>query len=70
MNLLKNIFQFHLHHIIPVDRCPMYFNDGEDPWTQEENYIRAFDFSGWSSADHVSGLSITLVSTLVMIINL
>ena len=48
----------------------MYFNDGEDPWTQEENYIRVFDFSGWSSADHVSGLSITLVSTLVMIINL
>jgi len=32
------------------DRCPMYFNDGEDPWTQEENYIRVFDFAGWSPA--------------------
>ena len=28
----------------------MYFDDGEDPWTQKENFIRVFDFSGWSSA--------------------
>ena len=28
-----------------VDRCPMYFNDGADPWKVEENHIRVFDFS-------------------------
>ena len=28
----------------------MYFDDGEDPWTQKENFIRVFDFSGWNSA--------------------
>ena len=28
-----------------VDRCPMYFNDGSDPWNIEENHIRVFDFS-------------------------
>ena len=28
-----------------VDRCPMYFNDGEDPWTVEENFIKVFDFN-------------------------
>lgn len=26
------------------DRCPMYFNDGADPWTVEENYHRVFNF--------------------------
>jgi len=32
------------------DRCPMYFDDGEDPWTLKENFIRVFDFSSWNSA--------------------
>ena len=32
------------------DRCPMYYNDGEDPWTVEENYIKVFDFSNLSGA--------------------
>ena len=26
------------------DRCPMYFNDGADPWINEENHIRIFNF--------------------------
>ncbi|CAB4061943.1 unnamed protein product [Lepeophtheirus salmonis] len=26
------------------DRCPMYFNDGSEPWTVEENYVRVFNF--------------------------
>ena len=30
---------------VSVDRCPMYFNDGEDPWTVEENFIKVFDFN-------------------------
>ena len=29
-----------------VDRCPMYFDDGTNPWNVEENHIRVFDFSG------------------------
>lgn len=28
-----------------VDRCPMYFNDGSNPWEQEENHIRVFNFN-------------------------
>jgi len=28
------------------DRCPMYFNDGTNPWDVAENHIRVFDFSG------------------------
>ncbi len=30
--------------VIAVDRCPMYFNDGADPWNVEENHIRVFNF--------------------------
>ncbi len=26
------------------DRCPMYFNDGEDPWNVEEHHITVFNF--------------------------
>ena len=26
------------------DRCPMYFNDGTNPWINEENHIRIFNF--------------------------
>jgi len=44
------------------DRCPMYFNDGEDPWTQEENYIKVFDFSEWSSA-----VAPSLIKTLLVV---
>ena len=32
------------------DRCPMYFNDGANPWQVAENHIRVFDFSQTSSA--------------------
>jgi len=32
------------------DRCPMYFNDGTDPWTVEENYHRVFNFDNLPSA--------------------
>ena len=49
---------------ISVDRCPMYFNDGEDPWTQEENYIRVFDFSGWSSAGSATPHILVTLATL------
>ena len=33
------------------DRCPMYFNDGANPWQVEENHIRVFDFSQRSSSE-------------------
>ena len=28
----------------------MYFNDGSDPWTVEENYIKVFDFANLSGS--------------------
>jgi len=44
-----------------VDRCPMYFNDGTDPWNIEENHIRVFDFNDKyrNSARKESGLCLT-----------
>ena len=47
ISLLKVLTDF---FFFLVDRCPMYFDDGEDPWTLKENFIRVFDFSGWNSA--------------------
>lgn len=31
------------------DQCPMHFDDGTNPWTQSENYIKIFSYSYWSS---------------------
>jgi hypothetical protein len=27
------------------DQCPMHFDDGSDPWSMEENYVKIFTFS-------------------------
>lgn len=27
------------------DQCPMHFDDGSNPWSTEENYVRVFTFS-------------------------
>ncbi len=48
---------------IAVDRCPMYFNDGSDPWVVEENHIRVFDFSDYSGANVI--LSAQLQAALI-----
>lgn len=49
------------------DRCPMYFNDGSDPYNVEDNHIRIFDFSDYSVAASMTSLSITTVSLICYI---
>ncbi|TRY74582.1 hypothetical protein TCAL_04595 [Tigriopus californicus] len=44
------------------DRCPMYFNDGEDPWKVEENHIRVFNFNDESSGANLTGSIILIVA--------
>lgn len=38
------------------DQCPMYFDDGADPWTQSENFVKIFnwDFVRSSSSTNKS----------------
>jgi len=31
------------------DRCPLYFNDGENPWARKDQYSVVFDFKGDAS---------------------
>ncbi|KAJ8866236.1 hypothetical protein PR048_032079 [Dryococelus australis] len=42
------------------DQCPMYFDDGTNPWLQIENYIKVFHFGGaagpMSSATSSAGM--------------
>ena len=49
------------------DRCPMYFNDGSDPYNVEDNHIRIFDFSDYSVAASMTSLSIAMVSLICYI---
>jgi hypothetical protein len=51
--------------IFSVDRCPVYFNDGEDPWNIEENHVKVFTFDGLSAA-HLSKKSILPTSLLIL----
>lgn len=50
------------------DRCPMYYNDGEDPWTTEENFIKVFDFSNLNSSRVNSGGLLMLILTIYVTI--
>jgi hypothetical protein len=53
------------------DRCPMYFNDGTDPWNIEENHIRVFDFENKNRSPgnvfNVHNLSLMLLLTVTAI---
>jgi len=51
------------------DRCPMYFNDGTDPWTVEENYHKVFNFDnhGASSSLKVSIQILTSINIAVIV---
>jgi len=46
------------------DRCPMYFNDGSDPWTVEENYIKVFDFANLSGSTAAWPRILVLLTTM------
>ena len=46
----------------------MYFNDGEDPWTVEENFIKVFDFNNLNQVGHLgpTWLLVLLGSVVVL----
>ena len=49
------------------DRCPMYFNDGTDPWTVEENYHRVFNFDNIGAGTTMKA-SFSILATAITII--
>ena len=46
------------------DRCPMYFNDGTDPWNVEENHIRVFNFQDSDSSSSASSTTRFVITAL------
>ena len=44
----------------------MYFNDGEDPWTVEENFIKVFDFNNLNGATWLLPNAVILISFLMV----
>lgn len=50
------------------DQCPMFFDDGSDPWTTQENYVKVFKFSYsfWRSSNNASMVTYTLHTILML----
>lgn len=48
------------------DQCPMHFDDGTNPWTSEENFIKifTFEYSFWRS-NSATFLSANVVALLI-----
>ena len=50
------------------DRCPLYFDDGEDPWSKKDQYFKVFDFdynSGVRTAPVTAALLLGLAPLLL-----
>ena len=46
------------------DQCPMHFDDGENPWTQTESYVKIFDWLIYRN----SAVSIPACSCIALVI--
>lgn len=51
------------------DQCPMHFDDGSDPWSTKENFVKVFTFSFWgSNSGSITALSTVLINLVALII--
>lgn len=52
------------------DQCPMHFDDGGDPWSTKENYIKIFSFSYsfWKNNKASSSLASVAVFVLAIVV--
>lgn len=52
------------------DQCPMHFDDGSDPWSTKENFIKVFTFSyfGNGAATELTVSVMTILLTAVIIL--
>lgn len=50
------------------DQCPMFFDDGSDPWSTQENYVKVFKFSYsfWRSSNDASMVVLSLQTTALV----
>lgn len=50
------------------DQCPMHFDDGGDPWSTKENFIKIFKFANRFWWNKASSLLSTSTVTFVLVI--
>ncbi|KAJ0179758.1 hypothetical protein K1T71_004349 [Dendrolimus kikuchii] len=49
------------------DQCPMHFDDGSDPWSTKESYIKVLTFSLWgSNSGTLPSVSLSTCLTIVI----
>lgn len=58
---------YKLNFLILGDQCPMYFDDGANPWIHADNYIQVFKY-GRSSTLIISSsmLSVAVLFTILL----
>nr|XP_023029643.1 uncharacterized protein LOC111517669 [Leptinotarsa decemlineata] len=47
------------------DQCPMYFDDGSDPWLHSDNEIEVFDFGYFRSSSSRVVWAVSMISTVL-----
>lgn len=56
-----------LTFILSGDQCPMYFDDGTNPWVNEDNYIQVFKYGGSSTLIVSSSIiSVAILFTILL----
>lgn len=52
------------------DQCPMHFDDGSEPWSTKENYIKVFSFSYsfWKNNKASSSLASVAIFVLAIVV--
>ncbi|XP_012271106.1 uncharacterized protein LOC105694740 [Orussus abietinus] len=48
------------------DQCPMYFDDGSNPWLQSENFIKIFHYGSYGNSIEPRALSTGLIVVLCL----
>lgn len=59
-------FKLCVYLYILGDQCPMYFDDGTNPWIHADNYIQVFKYN--QSSTLIVSFSMLIVAALLNII--
>lgn len=53
---------------ISGDRCPLYFDDGENPWARSDPYFQVFDFGGSANQAVVAAATVALSALVTLLL--
>ena len=64
---MSRIYPITSNYPISGDRCPLYFDDGEDPWSKKDQYFKVFDFD-YSSGVRTAPVTAALLLCLTLLL--